>query len=287
MGNQTPQIQEVAKETEIPVSPPENKPKSNIFKSKFFLGFIILSALIAFLAGGFYLGKNQNNKQVSSTPTPIATPTPTPQFTSCGPPDLKCSKGFTCDYCTGAIVKGQPTPKPNTGCSCIPNSKLTPTQSSTADWKTYSNTKRGYSFKYPADYRLRTSEKTLTEFEGVYLEKDLKSIDSGTGGKTAQTGNVISFTLFPAKDLTDSGLRNAYGRDIEISEEILDDMKVIKVSQLKMYDSPKYFYKYDPDVLEIDLEIGFDETEEKATEYLNIFNQILSTFTFSTSKFTN
>ena len=87
MENQTPQIQEVAKETEIPVSPPDNKPKFNILKSKFFLGFVILSALIAFLIGGFMLGRNSVFNELNPTvPTvppadPVAyeaTPTPDP-----------------------------------------------------------------------------------------------------------------------------------------------------------------------------------------------------------------
>jgi hypothetical protein len=48
-------------------------------------------------------------------------PVPTPQIISCGSPNYKCSSGYTCGRCTGAIVAGQPTPFPNTGCVCIPN----------------------------------------------------------------------------------------------------------------------------------------------------------------------
>lgn len=44
-----------------------------VFKNKFFWGFLIISALIAFLIGGFYLGKNQQ------TPTSLGSPKPTAQ----------------------------------------------------------------------------------------------------------------------------------------------------------------------------------------------------------------
>lgn len=39
-----------------------------IFRSKFFWGFLILSAFAAFLIGGFYLGKNQNNNNSIEIP---------------------------------------------------------------------------------------------------------------------------------------------------------------------------------------------------------------------------
>lgn len=59
-------------------------------------------------------------------PSPSPKATPTPQFINCGSPNFTCPTGFTCSYCTGAIAPGQPTPKPNTGCVCVPNSNLTP-----------------------------------------------------------------------------------------------------------------------------------------------------------------
>lgn len=43
-----------------------------------FLGFVLLSFLIAFLAGGFVLGKNQSKKDARQTPTATQTPMPKP-----------------------------------------------------------------------------------------------------------------------------------------------------------------------------------------------------------------
>lgn len=43
----------------------KTEPKSSIFKSKFFLLFVAICFLIAFLIGGFILGKNNTNKQVA------------------------------------------------------------------------------------------------------------------------------------------------------------------------------------------------------------------------------
>lgn len=221
MENQTPQIQEVAKETEIPVPPAsENKPKFNIFKSKFFLGFVILSALIAFLASGFYLGKNQNNKQVS--------PTPTPKFIPCGPPDLKCSKGFTCDYCTGAIVKGQPTPKPNTGCSCIPNPNSTSTPAATANWKTYKDTGEVIEFKYPSTWTAKNiNDKTLS----VFLEdKPFEFCDACE----FMTSIQITYNWY---ENTETGQQSYSEKTLAEGEKRIKDLgstKTIKVEKLKV-----------------------------------------------------
>lgn len=61
----------------------------------------------------------------------VVTPTPsvTQPVTACGAPNYKCPSGFTCTYCTGARVGGQPRPKPNTGCICIHNRVPTSTPS--------------------------------------------------------------------------------------------------------------------------------------------------------------
>jgi hypothetical protein len=64
-------------------------------------------------------------KLVCPSPTPIVSPVPQP--IACGYPNYACPTGLTCTYCTGAIIPGQPTPQPNTGCACIPGSKASPT----------------------------------------------------------------------------------------------------------------------------------------------------------------
>lgn len=46
---------------------------TGFLKNKVFWGFVIISGLIAFVAGGFYLGNSQSNKQSAQT-----TPTPSP-----------------------------------------------------------------------------------------------------------------------------------------------------------------------------------------------------------------
>lgn len=43
-----------------------------------FIGFVVISFLIAFLVGGFVLGQNQSKKDVSQTPTITQAPTPKP-----------------------------------------------------------------------------------------------------------------------------------------------------------------------------------------------------------------
>lgn len=53
-------------EKEIPAT---TKVKFSILKSKFFLGFVITSTLIAFLVGGIILGKNETTNQSNKPPT--------------------------------------------------------------------------------------------------------------------------------------------------------------------------------------------------------------------------
>ena len=68
----TPQTDLPLPEKEIPAHATpqgqalQNK-KTNIFKSKFFLGFVAFSILIAFLIGGFALGKNSVFKELNPT----------------------------------------------------------------------------------------------------------------------------------------------------------------------------------------------------------------------------
>ncbi len=110
---------------------------TGFLKSKFFWGFIIMSALIAFLVGGIFLGKNINkNTQAIINPTPI--------------PD---------------IYKDSPSPDP------------------TADWKTFTGSKYGYSIKYPST--LETNE-----IENPFYLASFKKIDSPQG--TFSTYDILA-----------------------------------------------------------------------------------------------
>lgn len=93
--------------------------KTNILKSKFFLGFVALSFLIAFLVGGFVLGKNSTNKQVSQT----TTVTQAPSQPSTPIPTIDYSKNWR-----------------------ITDSKTN------SGWKKYTNNELGFSIEYPNNW---------------------------------------------------------------------------------------------------------------------------------------
>lgn len=79
--------------------------KTNIFKSKFFLGFVAFSILIAFLIGGFYLGRNSVFKELnpSNPAIPPKDPdmykgTPTPDPTADWKTYTNTTYGYTFSY---------------------------------------------------------------------------------------------------------------------------------------------------------------------------------------------
>src|SRR3989344_1706613 len=71
MENQTPNPGPEPTETPAPPVPP---PSKSIFKNKLFLGFVIVSILLAFLVGGYFLGQSSNKQSSPMVPTPTASP---------------------------------------------------------------------------------------------------------------------------------------------------------------------------------------------------------------------
>lgn len=110
--------------------------KTNIFKSKFFLGFIGISFLVAFLVGGFALGKNSANKQVACTQ----------EAKQCSDGSYVGREGPKCEF--AACPSGDQTGNPNLS----PGQPKVTEDPATADWKTYTDPENIYQLKYPTNW---------------------------------------------------------------------------------------------------------------------------------------
>lgn len=120
----------------------DKKRGSSIFMSKFFLGFIVLSTLIAFIAGGFMVANKNSAKQVACTQEAKICP----DGSSVGRAGPKCEFAKC------------PTP---------------PTPISTADWKKYVGD--GFSFSYPKDFEIQKQINNSVILSSIYTGLQLDS----------------------------------------------------------------------------------------------------------------
>ncbi len=152
-----------------PVQSPPPSQKSNKRTMKITIIFIAISTLAAFLIGGFVLGsKNKNNP-------PAGGPKACTQEAKLCPDGSYVSR-------TGPNCEFAQCPKPKTSPS--------PTIDVKVNWKTYSNTKYMYSFRFPITYILTdASSDKLNGKEGSVL-LDLKHI--GAPGFPVFYVNVVS-----------------------------------------------------------------------------------------------
>ncbi len=165
-----------------------------------------------------------------------------------------------------------------------PTPEFSPAPTGTAgtnNWKTYINTKRGYSFKYPDSYQLEVTEASSNSYEAVILEKDVEAtIGGGFGGGDALTkGSSMGF-IFRKTDISDEGLRSQYGGQVVIENVKIGTKSAKKVTFPRQRELISYFIDYKTEILELSLSIGH-ETEDKLVEnYIKEFDQIISTFKF-------
>lgn len=218
----------------------ESQTHQSIFRNKVFILSIILSFLVAFLIGGFILGRNSVLKELN------------PSAPSIPPKDP-------------VIYETTPVPNP------------------TADWKTFTNTERGYSFKYDPKLKVESAPNTQIHLEEVIVYIAPVELVKGAGnGETLSKGSHALFTIYEQKDISDAKLIDQYGSEVEIGEKTIGG-KVFK--SIRFPDETLaniYYYEIGPaEVLEISAWVGFNNTNEEKAEYLKTFDQILSTFKFN------
>lgn len=168
-----------------------------------------------------------------------------------------------------------------------PTTAPSPTPDETANWETYTNTKREYSFKYPATYKLRETEKSSTHFEETTLERDVSVVAGGGmgSGDALKTGIIISFTLYPSKDTSVASLKEEFGTNAQVKTISFAGKNATEVSNPQDQKLGRLVYvRLDSAILEISPNIGFESNNLTTQEYLNEYSQILSTFKFASSQ---
>ena len=152
------------------------------------------------------------------------------------------------------------------------------------DWKTYTNSKRGYSFRYPESYRLKETQASTTTMEGICLVKDAEyAVGQGfMGSDVLVKGVEICFIIYPnGKDLSESVLKNELGTNIDFRTIKVDRKEGLEIILPDQIDRIIYI-KYNNIVLSINTDAQSSNPQENKG-YLKDFSEILSTFKFLSS----
>ena len=135
-------------EKELSSPSQKSNSKTNIFKSKFFLGFILASGLIAFLIGEFVLGLNESKNQTVCTQ----------EAKMCSDGSYVGRSGPNCEF---AKCPSSPIPKIKED-----NDSDTATKE---NWKTYVNEEENWQIGYPTNenFKIQTHESTQIGQDGI------------------------------------------------------------------------------------------------------------------------
>lgn len=182
--------------------------------------------------------------------------------------------------------KSKPAPQLPPVSQSSPLSKLSPSPAAspdkTANWKTYTNKKRGYEFRYPESYKLKETQASTNTFEEeVYLEKDTEyAVGQGFGGSDVLTkGVAIYFQIYSnSKDLSESALKSEYASNISTRTIKVDKKEGLEIILPDQIDRVIYI-KYNNIVLGIFTVTSSSNPQENKV-YLKDFSKILSTFRF-------
>lgn len=239
--------------------------KTNIFKNKFFWGFIGLSFLIAFLIGGFLLGKNNASKEVACT--------------------------MEAKVCPDGTSVGRSGPK----CEFTKCPEVTPTPDATANWKIYKG--NGFTFKYLSSWKYKiitnatagqpTITGTRVEFGRDYTQKEIDDSERIYKTTPAPDALVSQMNLFFSAD------KKSQNYDTRNFATTIDtpETKTIKVG--KDIQATQYIWGCQSTCVDVAFKQNgmiFDFSVNNFDDQsIKILNQILSTFKFtdSTSKSTD
>ncbi len=165
---------------------------------------------------------------------------------------------------------------PNCEFSPCPASKTTPTPVSdaTANWKTYSNTKYGYTLKYPNDWQVQA---VAAGAGGAEAGPDQPSVAiSKIGENHDYDDGVINIEGFQSE--------SSWSPDWAISNVIINNIKMVKRTKkietsgyirIKPLDRECYTFQSTSEYMTICFSYSQAKAEEKQT-----FDQIISTFKF-------
>lgn len=215
---------------------PSNKPKV------FFIGFLTLSVLVAFIVGGFILGSK--GKFSKEKPCPAVA--------------RICNDGSTAKLGHNCF---QTCPEDSISPSPISSDETANPDQIGANWKTYTNKEYGFEFKYPSDLKL-TQDKNgvfVTENEPPSFIMTCRKFSFAVDYKT-NLQITSEFYDFKIADRTGKRLDKIYSLEGKICENSNIIIATPENSKTKS------------------LQISLDHQKD---EYKEVFDQILQTFKFT------
>lgn len=184
-------------------------------------------------------------------------------------------------------AKLTPSPMP------ITSVKSTPTPNPTASWKTYTNTKLGYSVKYPSDFKLDTtsdiapcknlidcSTADLVSFESAEKFGDVEPLRYGFGVNYLNNTSHQDLKTLITKDLPPD-IQNSF----VLTQSIINKMTIYRTTSIPGNGDEHVYFKNPNNDSYIELVYGPTPVAENPLpsqdKYYSIFNQILSTLKFT------
>jgi len=169
----------------------------------------------------------------------------------------------------GAYLIGQRSiyPEPVEGPTPTPE-VATPTPDPTADWETYTNTKVGFSFKYPLALTISECKEGLHLFESISGLKASEFCETPPLGKISLEYSVAPFT---------SGYSQSIEFEVKEEEIILGNTKAIKQTVKKIKEAPGPDYAV---FVTFSKDNYYFLVSLRDKQYEDTFNLILSTFKF-------
>lgn len=227
----------------LPQNPAPTPPSTNLLKITLFtvLGLVVVSGSVF---AGIQIGKNQLVSQELALVEQTATPT----------------------QIVADLTVQQTTPSP--------------TIDETASWETYSNSKYGFSFKYPLDYKVTTSPVTGNQYN-IVVDKKINangaglvpiqlSINMGTG----ESGTPL--VLSTIKEAEAHYIKSFNSSSVSKKDITVANLPAVSITGVLAGPGPGEGNFLHYTLVKLDNEILVIQLGNK--NYQNVFDQIISTF---------
>jgi hypothetical protein len=167
------------------------------------------------------------------------------------------------------------------GCTERKTANLTPTSDSTVNWKIYTNTKDGYSIKYPSSLFIITND---PDYPWAVLISNTQNNVENSG--ICRDACIRFFLSFSNKKIPDSIYYVPQGSDVNPTQKVfsVNGYSGIRATSYPSSGSTDVVFLRNPKGGYIDLEMNYPEA--KTAEDKNIFDQMLSTFKFTDQNIT-